>query len=944
MTEFIRARKYNEGGASFNIATHVAAMDTVSLCSVNRKISVKPTNHSFIISVSLKTYAFFFLVLLAFALPTVSLGQSSFEKIKFSRVDVDNGLSNSNVTCFLQDSKGFLWVGTMDGLNKYDGYDFTIYRQQPGDTTGLLGNSIASIFEDSHGMLWAATTTHGFYYYNPLKDRFVVVPELSTYGEIVDISEDRNQTLWVTGVMRGQSFVANLNRTTNKWEHHYLFRSDARVVGIVQDSQDEYWLPVSPIGLFKWNRKTNALREISDASLNKLIVKIIPDDDANLWVATRNGLSKLNTKTETFRHFKTDLKHPEKAPLINVLHAMCRDGHYLWIATENGGLSRMDIRTEIFTNFKLDKSDPSSISDNSIWSVYKDHQSRIWVGTFSKGICVYDKIKNKFGELDISLPNDVVNAIWKDQKNRLWIGTEGGLVMQQGDHVKYYTHQRDNKSTLPNDPVLTIFEDSKNRLWFGTWDGGVSRYDEQHDNFINYTHDPANAFSLSDPNVYSIKEERATHRMLVSSYFGLNILEDERLHKFGKRFDSVTWNNFLRVVFEDSHGIVWLGSYAGFTRYDLKQNTRTRYLFDALAGSGATINCINEDKEGTIWVGSNKGLHQVQNNILVKTFTTFHGLPNDNVNGILFDDHGNLWLGTYKGISKFDMQANSFTNYDINDGLVSNEFKRNSCFKSNDGQLYFGGKGVSVFYPDSIKTNPHTPSVFLTGLKIIDKTINFGAEDSVLRYPIAETREITLKPEFNFFTIEYVALNFTASNKNQFAYKLEGFDNDWVNAGSQRFATFTNLDPATYIFRVKASNNDGLWNEKGTSIIIHVLPYWWETWWFKIILVISLVSGVILVFILRTRRMRRISVELELAVNQKTKELQQTNQALRKREAEIEEQNRMLTLQGEKMIAKNIELVSSQQELSVKSDLLLQQNEQLTKAQKTIEQHNMSIA
>jgi signal transduction histidine kinase/streptogramin lyase len=592
----------------------------------------------------------------------------------------------------------------------------------------------------------------------------------------------------------------------------------------------------------------------------------------------------------------------------------------------------------------LDKSDPSSISDNSIWSVYKDHQSRIWVGTFSKGICVYDKIKNKFGELDISLPNDVVNAIWKDQKNRLWIGTEGGLVMQQGDHVKYYTHQRDNKSTLPNDPVLTIFEDSKNRLWFGTWDGGVSRYDEQHDNFINYTHDPANAFSLSDPNVYSIKEERATHRMLVSSYFGLNILEDERLHKFGKRFDSVTWNNFLRVVFEDSHGIVWLGSYAGFTRYDLKQNTRTRYLFDALAGSGATINCINEDKEGTIWVGSNKGLHQVQNNILVKTFTTFHGLPNDNVNGILFDDHGNLWLGTYKGISKFDMQANSFTNYDINDGLVSNEFKRNSCFKSNDGQLYFGGKGVSVFYPDSIKTNPHTPSVFLTGLKIIDKTINFGAEDSVLRYPIAETREITLKPEFNFFTIEYVALNFTASNKNQFAYKLEGFDNDWVNAGSQRFATFTNLDPATYIFRVKASNNDGLWNEKGTSIIIHVLPYWWETWWFKIILVISLVSGVILVFILRTRRMRRISVELELAVNQKTKELQQTNQALRKREAEIEEQNRMLTLQGEKMIAKNIELVSSQQELSVKSDLLLQQNEQLTKAQKTIEQHNMSIA
>ncbi|HTJ48832.1 MAG TPA: two-component regulator propeller domain-containing protein, partial [Cyclobacteriaceae bacterium] len=710
----------------------------------------------------------FVTILQFFLLSQSAVGQSSLEKIKFERIDTREGLSNSTVTCILQDSKEFLWIGTTDGLNKYDGYNFIVYRRHAGDSTGLINNNICAIYEDSQQKLWVSTHNGGFYYYDPLKDRLVIVPELSEEGEITAIAEDDNKTLWAMGVLNQKAFFANFNRMSNKWEHHYHNSLPPKgvVTGIVHDSGDEYWLTVRQAGLFKWNRKTNALKKITEEGLDHCLQQIIRDNNGNLWLALRNGLAKFNPRANTFKYFRADPKHPENSIPVNVIHRLCLDDLYLWVGTENGGLCRIDIRTEAISLFAFDKYDQHSISDNSICAIHKDRQNRIWIGTYSKGICVYDKMKDKFQELNLPLNNDVVNAIWIDKKERLWVGTEGGLAMLHKNKIQQYTHQQNDKESIPNNPILSIFEDSKNRIWFGTWDGGLSQYNEKHNNFTNYIPDTNNPHSLSNPNVFSIKEESASHHILASTYNGLNVLVDERHGKFEKHLDDEqSANNYLQTIYEDHTGTLWLGSIAILNQYNLKDQTRVKYFFNKRTGSGVAINCITEDEDGNLWVGSDKGLHRIKNKTVVETLTMTDGLPTDIINGILIDHKKNLWLGTTAGISKFNPRTKTFKNYDINDGLISNKFNPNACFKRKDGMLFFGGTGINAFYPDSIKENTHPPRVFLTGLKIFNKAINIGGADSILHEHISEVKEIRLEPEFNFFTLEYVAINFTNSNK-----------------------------------------------------------------------------------------------------------------------------------------------------------------------------------
>ncbi|HEY8934672.1 MAG TPA: two-component regulator propeller domain-containing protein [Cyclobacteriaceae bacterium] len=829
-----------------------------------------------------------------------AIGQSSLEKIKFDRIGTREGLSHPSVNSIFQDSREFLWIGTTDGLNKYDGYNFTVYRRHIGDTTGLISNNICAVYEDSKQKLWVSTHNGGFYYYDPLKDRLVIVPELSVEGEITTITEDENKTLWITGILNQKAFFANFNRMSNKWEYHYhnLLPPKGVVNCIVQDSEDEYWIAVKQAGLFKWNRKTDALKKINKEGLDCYLKQIIKDNDGNLWLALRNGLVKFNPKTNTFKHFQADPSHPENSIPVNAIHYLCLDGIYLWVSTENGGLCRINIKTEAISLFTFNKDDPHSISDNSLCAIYKDLQNRIWIGTFSKGICVYDKMKDKFQELNIPLSNDVVNAIWIDKKERLWIATEGGLTMRHGTRIQQYTHHQNDKESIPNNPILSIFEDSKNRMWFGSWDGGLSLYNEKHNSFTNFIPDKSNPHSLSNPNVFSVKEESVSHHILASTYNGLNVLVDEQHGKFEKHLDDdQDANNYLQTIYEDHNKTLWLGSIAVLNQYNLKDHTRVKYFFNKKIGSGVSIHCMTEDEDGNLWIGTDKGLHRLKNKKIVETLTIKNGLPTDIIHGILIDHNKDLWLGTTAGISKFNPRTKTFKNYDISDGLISNEFKMNACFKSNDGKLFFGGTGVNVFSPDSIKENTHPPRVFLTGLKIFNKAINIGGADSILHEHISEVKEISLEPEFNFFTIEYVAINFTNSNKNQFAYKLEGFDKDWINAGAQRFATFTNLDPGTYTFHVKASNNDGLWNEEGVTLVVHILPDWYESLWFKVSIPLFAIFIFVCFYFYRTHSISKRNLFLEKVVTERTEKLAVVNSELQILNNTLSDTNKSLDLQ-----------------------------------------------
>ncbi|HLZ17514.1 MAG TPA: two-component regulator propeller domain-containing protein, partial [Cyclobacteriaceae bacterium] len=568
--------------------------------------------------------------------------QSGIEKIKFSRVTGGYGLSNSNVRCILHDSKGFLWVGTEDGLNRFDGYGFKVYRKTEGDTIGLLKNSINALFEDSHGRMWVATRGGGVHYYDRKLDRFIRIKQFSVNCDMVGMLEDHHQNIWIAGTRLSKAFTARFDYQSNTWKYFDLFDSVEPICSIIQESENEYWIGVVRTGFFKWNSLTNAVerflpdKKTTNSIVGKDIRKVIKDDQGNIWIAATEGLSKFAVNTGKFTNFTADQGN---AMVVNATRDISFDGSYIWVATENGGLSRIDKSSLEFTNFLFDKNDPHSLSDNSVWSVYVDHQGRIWIGTFSKGLCVIDDLREKFSELNVELKNDVVNAIFEDSKGRIWVGTEGGLVMKDKNRVAYFGHEPLGKGSLSSNPVLSIFEDQKRQLWFGTWAGGLNKFDERNKRFINFTTENENPGSLSNPNVYSIKEYSRTHQLLVSSYRGLNVLKDEQRGIFERHIDERhESNNYLRTIYEDSRGNLWLGSIAELYLYSPENRKRTRFnLGNDSVSFDFFINCIAEDKLGNIWVGTNNGLHQLTDKKRIKSFTMKDGLPSNVICGILED-------------------------------------------------------------------------------------------------------------------------------------------------------------------------------------------------------------------------------------------------------------------------------------------------------------------
>ncbi|WP_333820678.1 two-component regulator propeller domain-containing protein [Ohtaekwangia sp.] len=846
--------------------------------------------------------------------------QSTLEKIKFSRIETAAGLSNYRVTSILQDSRGFLWIGTDDGLNRFDGYDFKIYRYHIGDTTSLLKNSINRIYEDSRGVIWVATHHGGLHVYNRDRDNFTRIRGYTFNCEINELQEDK-KNVWVAGIKSGAGFVDQYSKATGRLVRSTILPYANPVNCIMPISDSEFFIGMRDNGFYRWDRNENILHKFrADKSnpnsvVSNLFHGAVKDQYNNIWVATGGGLSKYDVSRNIFTNYTTQSKPALSA---NSILSVCVDGDFIWIGTENGGLNRLDIRTEQCAQFRFDKNDPSSVSDNSIWAIYKDREGRIWIGTYSKGLCIIDRLKEKFLELNIPLENDIVNAIWQDSRKRFWVGTEGGLIMKQGDRVRYFNPAESRNGTHAS-PVLSIYEDSKHELWFGTWERGLCRYNETSGTFKQYHPDAKIATSLSNPNVFTVGEDKSTGQLLVGTYGGMNILTDRKKgifeHVLEKKFK---FNNYIRVVTQDSRHNIWVGTIEELTVYDPAGKQLKRFDAssnpDSIAVTGV-VQCILEDSKKRLWVATTNGLHLLIDQKFKKRYTTLDGLPSSCVAGILEDKNGNLWLSTSGGIARFNPETGAFRNYDVSDGLLSNEFNPNVCLRNADGQFFFGGKGINVFYPDSIKDNPNVPPVFITDLKLFNKSVSIGDEHGILSKNIIETQEVTLPYHYNFFSIQYVALNYTATEKNQYAYKLEGFDKDWNYVGSQRSVTYTNLDPGYYIFRVKASNNDGLWNEEGTYLIIQILPPWWKTWWFRFIAVVIIVGIAIGAYKLRVRNITERNELLQKLVTERTHELAHQNEELRQ----------------------------SQEEISAQRDLVTAQNEELEEARLTIEQQNYQI-
>jgi ligand-binding sensor domain-containing protein len=474
---------------------------------------VMPDGHK-IKQPTLKLSAWFASLLFIIAFPSwPAFSQHITKDAKFRRLTENIQLSNLNITTITQDSKGFLWVGTLDGLNRFDGYDFKIYRNVENDTTSLVKNRIETIFEDSNGTLWVSTLNSGLQYYNRKADAFCRIPEFSQrYCQVFRIMEDKQHNLWIGGAFNEQAFVAVRDYKTRKWKKFLLFRAAEGIYSILQISENEFWLGSQSNGLLKWNRKTNIIEQhfLHDPNnTNSLpgndIRKIDRDNNGNLWIATHDGgLCKVNLQNNQYTRFTTESTHVGASLPNNTIRCMISDGRYLWIATENGGLSRMDVNTQKLTNFLYDKVNPNSIINNSIWTVFKDRQGRIWAGSFAKGLCVLDVLEDKIPIYDHSLESDLVNVIFMDSKNRMWIGTEDGLVLKDNTGSHRFRFDSKNKSSISSNAINCVFEDRKHRIWIGVWNGGINRFVENSKTFVRYTHESNRKESLTDPNVFNI--------------------------------------------------------------------------------------------------------------------------------------------------------------------------------------------------------------------------------------------------------------------------------------------------------------------------------------------------------------------------------------------------------------------------------------------------------
>lgn len=838
-----------------------------------------------------------------------SFGQNG--AIAFKHITTDEGLSQSTITGILQDDDGFMWFATHDGLNKYDGNTIRIYKYDPTNPKSLSHNFIHTIFKDRSSNLWLGTDEGGLIFFDRENDSFTSYnhnPEDSTslsHVRVQTIEQDPDGNLWVGTYGGGINYFDVKSGRFTRYRHEPNNNgslSSDHISDILVDRSGNVWIATFNGGLNLFDRDSKSFERFlhDPQDQNSLshngLSKIMEDSHGNLWVGTEGrGLNLFDRQRKSCTRFVHEESNSASLSHNDILSLQEDNYGNLWVGTRNGGISILSHDAKVFTTLKHDENNDETLNNNSIYSLYKDRHGNMWVGTYSGGVNFASSLKPKFKSYKNektnanSLSNNNVLSILEDHNGLLWLGTDGGglnVFDRKKNKFQKYVHSPGDMQSIRSDYVLDIFEDRDQDLWTGNFKGGINLRMKGGDKFLNFHTDPLNSDPYNE-SIWQIIQDKKGY-LWVATY-GLS------------RYDKInnTFENFLPdpnapgsisypLIFalcEDSKGNIWAGTAGGglnLFHEDTKTFTHYKHnLQDTTSISSSHINAIAEDSKGNLWIGTNSGLnlfHPESN-----TFSVFNeddGLPNNVVYGIQEDNHGNLWLSTNKGLSKFNPDKRTFRNYDVSDGLLGNSFNRMSFYKNGNGEIFFGGmNGFSVFHPDSIVDNPVIPAVHITNFEIFNKPVTVHQKDSPLKKAIHKTDEIVLSYKESVFSFEFAALNYTSPEKNQYAYKLEGFDKDWIYTYSTK-AIYTNLNPGEYIFRVKASNNDGVWNDQGTALTIIITPPFWRTWIFKIIVALMLVAGVYIFFRIRLSIINKQKIALEKEVKRQTAEVRQQKEAL----------------------------------------------------------------
>lgn len=830
---------------------------------------------------NLKTRLFFLLSILAVnSLLCQNFSESN--QLKFKKYSQEEGLSQSSVLCILQDSKGYMWFGTRDGLNNYDGHKFKTYRYNYKDKKSISNSFIKCLFEDKNGDIWVGTN-NGLNRFDSHEERFERYKcfdqenNLSD-NEIWSIASAGDNFLWV-GTNSG---LEKLNIQTKERVHVVGYSNDLlknQIRSLFLTSTNDLWI-CNRRNIVIYNDGRKEFKEVPypETQIRKSSKNYMPiifeDKNNSIWLGYRDGLALFNAKKSEFEHFK--IEGSKIAAIYNEVRAIYEDlfGN-LWVGTYNG-LCIVDKQKKTIKRYVHDEKNKNSLSQNSIFSIVGDTKGDVWVGTYAGGVNYFDRSLDLFKNYDIGIDCNklnykVISSIVEDSHRNLWIGTEGGginFLDKRTGRFTYYTHNKNNPNSISTNNVKAILQTKKGSFWIGTHDGGLNFFNptEKDSKFVKYKNNPNDNLSLSNDRVISLFEDTNENIWVGTSGGGLNLFNT--VNKVFLRIKD-TERLIGEIVFgiSETHEkeILLISGNKGLVKINIntKKMSPVEYKEQNEEENSIITLCAYEDKQHNLWIGTEgNGLFCYNSEAgRITNYLTEDGLPSLVIYSILADDYNNLWFSTNKGLSRLDLTTHQFKNFDVSDGLPINEFNYNSRIKLANKELMFGStNGVVFFNPNKIVENSFIPPVYVTSFSVNNQPYLSG---------IDMNEEIILKHNQNVFSFDFIALSYSKSDKNKYAYMLEGFDDDWNYIGNKKSATYTNLDAGNYIFKVKASNSDGLWNEKGQSISIKILPPFWKTWWAYLIYSISIAT---VLFLIRRYSLLRANEKNELKQERLEKE------------------------------------------------------------------------
>jgi len=810
--------------------------------------------------------------------------------VQFKHYSIEDGLSEVNARCIIQDKYGFLWIGTQDGLNRYDGYKFKIFKHNPKDSNSIAGNFINCLLEDSKGIIWIGTE-RGLSSFDASTGKFTryningKVSRKRLSDNIRSLYEDSDSVLWI-GVVNGYVIKFDINQNKKLEEAikdpENLFRFGKRgVIKIVEDKKNNLlWFALMRDGIFSFNRLTGEInrlpfsREKENCGSN-VVFSINCDSEGNLLIGTLRGMCVFNVRKKIFQK---ELTIYEDAATKNVSLEIFNNIHVnviysdkeekLWVGTLLEGLFYLDNKSGKFINYKNNVLNPSSISNNNIFSIYEDKNKLIWIGTGKGGVNKFDKKEKYFfniTNLTHGISNNSIGSVLEDRKGNLWVGTDGGLnrIDLRTGKVTVFLHEPGNKYSLSNNKVYSLTEDKEGNIWAGTH-YGLNKYIPEENRFIRYLHNPSDDKGIQSNFIrYLFCDDEGIIWMCAVGGGLIKFSPKEN------KFENYVWDpnnpnsigdNRAMYVTKDEKGFIWVCAGASLNKFNPETEKFEHIFEDKRINKGNYFFFSYKEKNGVIWIGTANGLIRFapeENDTTI--FTENDGLLSDNIYAIFPDSSGNLWLSAQNGITKYDQKTGKFINYNTKDGIACREFNTCAFYKNKSGRIYFGSvDGLTYFYPDRIKKRTQIPKVVISKFSVFDKPL-------VKNKVYFSGEEIYLDYSQNFISMEFAALDFTEQYINKYAYRLEGIDKDWIYSGDRRYASYTNLEPGRYVFKVKAFDNEFSEDENYTSLIINIIPLFWQTWQFKIIppLLLALIIGIIVFIKIRSMlEMERLRVKI----------------------------------------------------------------------------------